>query len=542
MHAKDLNRPNYPYHEKMKKLLSRSRSYEDLKSLVARTEGLIDPESPMREEYLTTKRTKTNVTIVEHMPNTKPTFISVDKVEGLRIALSDEGTASQSPLGTAQPTMRLYIVEDLSTDVVELLGSRYNIDPLFFSTQYNFRGYRYRGLSEALRLQVSKKNRKWFHIDNVRIHWDISQSFSWGPEDDNTQNFNIVRDLDSHHTGRGQEYISILSTRTAFWLGKDGEGGPLVGIVLLDPTNPIFRGGYRDKSIPRPTTTSESEQAPDRKTWYSDIVETSSRFLGNQPFPPGTAINLMAVVYPATIAVCAEWLKVCHFYSITLDKVESVFVSPSESVPIRNEIDEALGHLSRLSKYLPNWRKMVVATLEDAMPSAMRLIQPASHPEKKQEDLLLDQIGPDLKRILRNIEELQTQVTRLTERGVAEMQLQAARESLAESHNLARLSWLATVFVPLTFLSGMFSMSQDISSLQVSFKYYFGIGIPLVIVALIVVRWGPDVTRGMVEWFWGAVCFSIRFCFRWSYLHSVVLGNPRSSMIYRRILGKGGKF
>jgi Mg2+ and Co2+ transporter CorA len=258
---------------------------------------------------------------------------------------------------------------------------------------------------------------------------------------------------------KNQGGISILSTRTAFWLEKDGKGGPMVGIVLVDPTTRLFHGHYRDKSISRPTTTSESEQARAQATWYSDIVEISSRFLGNQPFLPGTAINLMAAVYPATVAVCAEWLKLCHFYSVVLDKVESVLVSPSHSGPIRSMIDEALKTLTRLSQYLPNWRRMVIATLEDAMPAATRLSKPASHPQDKQNDLLLDQMGPDLKRIQHNMEELQARFTRLTDRCVAEMQLQAARESLAESHNLARLSWLATIFVPLTFLSGLFGMS-----------------------------------------------------------------------------------
>jgi Mg2+ and Co2+ transporter CorA len=275
----------------------------------------------------------------------------------------------------------------------------------------------------------------------------------------------------------------------------------MVGIVLMDPTTWLFRGHYRDKSMARPTTTSDSKQAPTRETWYSDIVEISSRFLGNQPFLPGTAINLMAAVYPATVAVCAEWLKVCHFYGVVLDKVESVLVSPSHSGPIRSMIDEALKTLTRLSQYLPNWRRMVIATLEDAMPAATRLSKPASHPQDKQNDLLLDQMGPDLKRIQHNMEELQARFTRLTDRCVAEMQLQAARESLAESHNLARLSLLATIFVPLTFLSGLFSMSQDIGSLQVSFKYYFSIGILLITVALVVVRWGPNIAHKMDRWF-----------------------------------------
>ncbi|KAH5583284.1 hypothetical protein HBI24_109380 [Parastagonospora nodorum] len=513
-HVNRSSSPSYPYHAQMKNLYLRSGSHHDLGMLLFHTDRLIEipgsrvdmvgPIMPGPDEYSRLKN-RIKLTIVEHMVNEKPTFTSVGKVEDLRTALATESRTLQGFHGNDQPTMRLYIVEDLSTDVVELLGSRYNIDPLFFSTQYDFPDYGKGGLTEALRLQVSKKHRKWFYIDNVRMYESGDERFWWEENDNNISEFNVQRRVSSHIVGKNQDGISILSTRTAFWLEKDGKGGPMVGVVLVDPTTRLFHGHYRDKSITRPTTTSESKQTRAQATWYSDIVEISSRFLGNQPFPPGTAINLMAVVYPATVAVCAEWLKVCRLYSVFLDQIESEFISPSDSGPKRSMIDKALNTLTRLRKYLPNWRRMVIATLEDAMPAATRLSKPDSHPQDKQNDLLLDQIGPDLKRIQHNIEELQARSIRLTDRCVAEMQLQAARESLAESHNLARLSWLATIFVPLTFLSGLFSMSEDVSSLQGSFKYYFSIGIPLVTVALVVVRWGPNIAHKMDRWFWSAV-------------------------------------
>ncbi|KAH4122512.1 hypothetical protein HBH47_081270 [Parastagonospora nodorum] len=548
--------PSYPYHEQMKNLYWRSRSHDDLGMLLFyadRHMGMPGPNFDLpfplrdRRDDPPWVKTKTNLTIVEHMVNAKPTFTPVDKVEDLAIALATESRASEILHGNDQLIMRLYIVEDLSIDVIELLGSRYNIDPLFFSTQYDYWDYREGGSSEPLRLQLSKKHRKWFHIDNVRMCRDKHRPFMWESNDNKTSKFNVERHIERQRATQGQDDILILNTRTAFWLDKDGEGGPLVGIVLVDPTNSLFGGDYRDKSIPRPTTTSESEQVPtasesEQETWYSDIVEISSRFLGNPPFPPGTAINLMAVVYPATVAVCAEWLKVCHFYSVVLDKIESVFVSSSDSGPERNEIDEALEILPRLSKNLPNWRRMVIAALEDAIPAATRLSKPASHSQDKQNDLLLDQIGPDLKRIKCNIEELQNRSTRLTDRCVAEMQLQAARESLAESHNLARLSWLATIFVPLTFLSGLFSMSEDIGSLRLSCKYYFSIGLPLVTVALVVVRWGPNIAHKMDRWFWSAVTFFLDFCFRWRYLYFAVLNHRRSKSIWTWITRRRRKY
>ncbi|KAH3913410.1 hypothetical protein HBH56_102690 [Parastagonospora nodorum] len=521
--------PNYPYHKETKRLLSRSHSHDDLKSLVKWTKRLIKPDCPSSGTNLR-NRNKTNITIVEHMINAKPTFTSVDSVGKLRSALAAESTASQSHLVSAQPKLRLYIVEDLSVDVVELLGSQFNVDPMFFSTQYDRPGRiaekhkftRHLESSEGLRLQISKKHRKWFNMDNVRVSWEDGDEMEWKSINEQQNTFNVHRTMD--HYIAPQRFggtVLTLTTRTTFWLDKDGQGDSLVGIVLVDPTTPNFGSVYRDKAIPRPE--SKSDQAPIHETWYSDIVEISSRYLEISPLSPDTAINYMVVVYPVTIAVCAEWLKMRQAFNIILDDVESVFNYSVDQAEMRTVIDMNLTSLARLNLHLPRWKNMIVATLEDAFPAAAHLISSTSHKGQHEEnDLLLGQVVPDLKRILHHLGELEARATRLTDRCVAEMQLQAARQSLAESHNLARLSWLATIFVPLTFLSGLFSMSQDIGSLQVSFKYYFSIGTPLVSVALVVARWGPSIAYKMERWFWLVVGFSIEFCFRWSYLKMAV--------------------
>ncbi|EAT81887.1 hypothetical protein SNOG_10493 [Parastagonospora nodorum SN15] len=386
--------PNYPYHKETKRLLSRSHSHDDLKSLVKWTKRLIKPDCPSSGTNLR-NRNKTNITIVEHMINAKPTFTSVDSVGKLRSALAAESTASQSHLVSAQPKLRLYIVEDLSVDVVELLGSQFNVDPMFFSTQYDRPGRiaekhkftRHLESSEGLRLQISKKHRKWFNMDNVRVSWEDGDEMEWKSINEQQNTFNVHRTMD--HYIAPQRFggtVLTLTTRTTFWLDKD---------------------------------------------------------------------------------VCAEWLKMRQAFNIILDDVESVFNYSVDQAEMRTVIDMNLTSLARLNLHLPRWKNMIVATLEDAFPAAAHLISSTSHKGQHEEnDLLLGQVVPDLKRILHHLGELEARATRLTDRCVAEMQLQAARQSLAESHNLARLSWLATIFVPLTFLSGLFSMSQDIGSLQ----------------------------------------------------------------------------
>jgi hypothetical protein len=63
------------------------------------------------------------------------------------------------------------------------------------------------------------------------------------------------------------------------------------------------------------------------------------------------------------------------------------------------------------------------------------------------------------------------------------------------------LTWLATIFIPLTFLSGLFSIDSNLGSLANSFKTYFELAIPLAIAALSVARYGGTVIRTLRRMF-----------------------------------------
>jgi Mg2+ and Co2+ transporter CorA len=104
----------------------------------------------------------------------------------------------------------------------------------------------------------------------------------------------------------------------------------------------------------------------------------------------------------------------------------------------------------------------------------------------------------ELRSILRDLDEMQRRMDRLLDRGIAEMQLTASRQSLAESHDLARLTWLATIFIPLTFMSGLFSMNENIGSLKDSLRTYFSVAIPLAVVALLIARFGAVAIKSVI--------------------------------------------
>jgi len=66
----------------------------------------------------------------------------------------------------------------------------------------------------------------------------------------------------------------------------------------------------------------------------------------------------------------------------------------------------------------------------------------------------------------------------------AMINIQDARDGRQDNKNVARLTWLATFFIPLSFMASLFSMQSDISSLNETYKVYFGIALPFAFVSL----------------------------------------------------------
>jgi Mg2+ and Co2+ transporter CorA len=57
------------------------------------------------------------------------------------------------------------------------------------------------------------------------------------------------------------------------------------------------------------------------------------------------------------------------------------------------------------------------------------------------------------------------------------VQISGTRRSLKEAENVTRLTNLALLFIPLSLVSGLFSMNSDVSAHGL--KLYFSVAIPL---------------------------------------------------------------
>lgn len=91
----------------------------------------------------------------------------------------------------------------------------------------------------------------------------------------------------------------------------------------------------------------------------------------------------------------------------------------------------------------------------------------------------------DFARALSYMEEYQQRIDRLSSLVAAVISIGDSRRGLDENRNLQRLTWLATFFVPLSFVASLFSMQEDIGKLRPTMRLYFIVAIPLVTIALV---------------------------------------------------------
>lgn len=190
--------------------------------------------------------------------------------------------------------------------------------------------------------------------------------------------------------------------------------------------------------------------------------------------PPGFRISnpstLCFAYYPLRIAL-AEWVLYVHlvsryqkYYEYSLQDVHK---RPLESDIVdlqrwRRRINQSRQKLSLLSQYITYWRKDEV--------------------DKHPWDMLLLDIDHTISK-LQNYGHSMEQVVPLA---TGMVQLLDARESARQAANVTALTYIALVFVPLSWVAGLFSMSDLFLPGGEKFWVYTSTAFPLSLVVLLV--------------------------------------------------------
>ncbi|KAI1335010.1 hypothetical protein F5Y15DRAFT_409325 [Xylariaceae sp. FL0016] len=447
--------------------------------------------------------------VFERQRRVKVAVVDFSQPQAIAHRVCVNGAELQEELGVAQTARapeelrcnRLFIVEDLSSTTIELLGSMLDIDPAFF------RGH--------------LEDHTWFNIKDEWVEMPELQSQAAGKlftslrymeprffEDsdesqraiDQTGEWNVIRRIDFEGQVKSganawwedsPHQVGLLRRKVSIWSKKDENGWK--GVILVDPSLadglPLWNGYGR---LDSPPSMSHIDEATHPETspallhmLVSRVQSLSKEEHGKLQEDPEYVVSQ---IYPL---VLGEILVTLQYTFTGLFQIE--WHLDSERHRKAEDIEVSLNMLHKWQRRLPfyvSWIQDAIMALEarySLNPMAMTA-SPAQNTHNTasltntwQEDLRGDLMG-----LLGRLRTLQGRADKIMEMAVSILSVEESKKAIEESRNVSRVSYLAFVFVPMTFVTGFLSMNDEVHSRNpIVYCVLFGVGVPLSVFAFI---------------------------------------------------------
>ncbi|KAF3807717.1 hypothetical protein GCG54_00007450 [Colletotrichum gloeosporioides] len=437
------------------------------------------------------------------------------------------------PQTSATAQIRLIVAEDLSRDLVELLGSFYDIDPQFFRSHiddYLFHSPRDPWV-DLPSLDVDARQRNYFTLQYLRArYFETEADFEVAEYDSGI--FNVLRRIDSDRSRRRLkdglldklgDSITLTRSKTSLWWKPRKDPSELVtAILLVDPTvsrgTPIW-GGYRPfQQTPSMKTWLQNEtqpfDAPPQGTLYEDVVYWSQRMAAHElDLVRKDERNIALGMYRLIIV---DWLRALKYVTVTLTKIEWEFERPYWADNISN-IDNIIKKLSPWRRNIGYYQAMISDAIARLFPPEIHApiggMQPSGaiiemdnlppQPIAEEDNRGIRALWTDFRNLKQLMTESQARIRTIENIAVNGVNTEDAKRAVQQKNgHLTRLTGLATIFIPLNFTSSLLSISPDFSAATMSFWLFFAIGIPLTLTALLIVDVSHPNRRGFLVKTW----------------------------------------
>lgn len=191
--------------------------------------------------------------------------------------------------------------------------------------------------------------------------------------------------------------------------------------------------------------------------------------------------KILAVAMLSIIA--AEWLTVKEYVTTRLTQIEWELEIPD----FRGQgpsygLEASLKRLHPFRRSLPFYRNWVMSILQGFLKNGSLSVDDPR-------DQALRDLRDDFLAIIEELYILQTHVQNMISVVTAIISLEETKRSAEQNKSITRLTFLAVIFVPMSFVSSFFSMTPNVTSLYQTFSIYFVVAIPLTLFALSVAQW-----------------------------------------------------
>ncbi|CAN9378801.1 unnamed protein product [Alternaria alternata] len=383
---------------------------------------------------------------------------------------------------------RILLVEDLTVEVITILGTELDVDPLFLATHLHTvhrTGMRHQTPDDA---NLPSRLHQSDYV-NISYHQPVTcnDTFPSGAKfmTDTAVNRKMVF-LRSTSIGLAQHRASIIKIRQ--------DGGFWLALMLVDPPlgNTFYRGGdhvnagqqvkldlqpylgtYEDfMKMPPFSQSWKLPRCNERGGMMNDVVRYWERAIPQCFDPKDPSIQSLAY-YPLRI-VAAEWVK---YIAVMLHCIKLYEYGGNHLNLERFDMD---------LRELQGWRRRSMVSHQKIRAVIHHLKMHASAQPEQCADVNL--VLEDFEVINKNIEDAGRRLENMLPVVTSLVQIIDARQSLAETANISRLTVLALIFVPLSYISSLFSMNTTNMPGSSHFWVYFAVAIPVTLIVVLIAR------------------------------------------------------
>ncbi|EKG16330.1 Mg2+ transporter protein CorA-like/Zinc transport protein ZntB [Macrophomina phaseolina MS6] len=376
---------------------------------------------------------------------------------------------------------RILIVEDLTRSVVETLGACLQIDPLFFASHLHSPWPDITVQTPDMANLPSRLKMDTY----VNIHYHRTIAF----KDPGIAMRQLLRTSNVHRKvvilPKTKNVLIGLAQHSCSMLRTSLPDGSWLCLVLVDPpiTNTyysvkerkeevlhfdlqstLFLGGYEDFLDPPHEKT--CPPGPTRSGLLDDLAYYWSR--QRPQFFDSASPSLIHLAYYPLRIVAGEWVSYLTVMHHSIKQYEYTISGLSQ---LLNELDRLNSDL----RSLQSWRRRSMSS-QQKLRLVVRFIRQSDGSSGFPG--LLDLVAQDFDSLARSVEDFGQRFERVLPIVTSMVQIADSRQSFAETANVSRLTYLALVFVPLTFTTGLFSMNNDRAPGSRGFWQFFAVAIP----------------------------------------------------------------
>ncbi|KAL2679221.1 hypothetical protein Neosp_009988 [[Neocosmospora] mangrovei] len=465
-----------------------------------------------REQFLRAKRM--NVALLEYKSEGKP---SVERYQfdelhphsalaGLEEAVS---RVKDNSISRKDIKLSLFVVEDLSRDIIETLGAGLDIDPRFFRTQLI--DYVWNNVRDPWReppmLDVMSRQRNWFQMRLVRSryfpnHQELSEA------QDAVDRFNVMRRMDgddnqafwdkdpamgkdgakskiskavngsSSQQGEApvDAKVGHIRSRATFWLRNDIDNDTAVAVLLLEPTPqqgyplwrgyanwdklPLFSSPPEDIPLGPPSMRKDQDETP--KSWLEDFVFWAQKetCFPRLPSPSSPTSPLVVPVQALLHLVCTDWLTFTDYLNARLNQIDWEISRPA-FLPVNDDREPILNKLNIWRRWVPVCRDMLSATLRQASDLELQQKRYDGEAYRIDTEAIFEPYRRDYERIQERLNDYEVRIDRLSTVVNNAISLEDARNTAKNSESVGNLTVLASLFVPPSLVASLLAMNTE---------------------------------------------------------------------------------